>query len=231
MIWRQSVSQPVQTGLKAIDSMVPIGRGQRELIIGDRQTGKTAVAVDTIINQVGTGIKCIYVATGQKASSVAGVVRKLEEFGAMEHTIGLQMALSGVDVLLGGGLQYFDGAVRPDSVDLIGLFAERGCEVWLDPAQLQTPTAECAIGLFSARGLPAARDRAASLRRMTLVALEVPPPADEDGPRPMNRGAELPNLLRTVVGNRAPRLPAPAAEGERLVNPALALGVLPCSLC
>ena len=67
--------------------MVPIGRGQRELIIGDRQTGKTAVAVDTIINQKGTGIKCIYVAIGQKASSVAGVVRKLEEEGAMEHTI------------------------------------------------------------------------------------------------------------------------------------------------
>ncbi len=87
VISRQSVSEPVQTGLKSIDSMVPIGRGQRELIIGDRQTGKTALAIDTIINQVGTGIKCIYVATGQKASSIAGVVRKLEEFGAMEHTI------------------------------------------------------------------------------------------------------------------------------------------------
>ncbi len=87
VIERQPVDQPVQTGLKAIDSMVPIGRGQRELIIGDRQTGKTAVAVDTIINQKGTGIKCIYVAIGQKASSVAGVVRKLEEEGAMEHTI------------------------------------------------------------------------------------------------------------------------------------------------
>ena len=87
VIERQSVDQPVQTGLKAIDSMVPIGRGQRELIIGDRQTGKTAVAIDTIINQRGTGIKCIYVAIGQKASSVAGVVRKLEEEGAMEHTI------------------------------------------------------------------------------------------------------------------------------------------------
>ena len=87
VIARQSVSQPVQTGLKSIDSMVPIGRGQRELIIGDRQTGKTAVAVDTIINQKGTGIKCIYVAIGQKASSVANVVRKLEEHGAMEHTI------------------------------------------------------------------------------------------------------------------------------------------------
>ncbi len=87
VISRQSVSQPVQTGLKAIDSMVPIGRGQRELIIGDRQTGKTAVAVDTIINQKGTGIKCIYVAVGQKNSSISGVVRKLEEHGAMEHTI------------------------------------------------------------------------------------------------------------------------------------------------
>ncbi len=87
VIARQSVDQPVQTGLKSIDSMVPIGRGQRELIIGDRQTGKTAVAIDTIINQRGTGIKCIYVAIGQKASSIAGVVRKLEEEGAMAHTI------------------------------------------------------------------------------------------------------------------------------------------------
>ncbi len=87
VIERQSVSQPVQTGLKSIDSMVPIGRGQRELIIGDRQTGKTALAIDTIINQRGTGIKCIYVAIGQKASSIAAVVRKLEEEGAMEHTI------------------------------------------------------------------------------------------------------------------------------------------------
>lgn len=87
VIARQSVDQPVQTGLKAIDAMVPIGRGQRELIIGDRQTGKTAVAIDTIINQKDTGIKCIYVAIGQKASSVAAVVRKLEEHGAMAHTI------------------------------------------------------------------------------------------------------------------------------------------------
>ncbi len=87
VIQRQSVSQPVQTGLKSIDSMVPIGRGQRELIIGDRQTGKTAVAIDTIINQKGTGVKCIYVAIGQKASSVNVVIRKLEEHGAMEHTI------------------------------------------------------------------------------------------------------------------------------------------------
>lgn len=87
VIARQSVSQPLQTGLKAIDSMVPIGRGQRELIIGDRQTGKTAVAVDTIINQTGTGITCIYVAIGQKASSIANVVRKLEEHGALGHTI------------------------------------------------------------------------------------------------------------------------------------------------
>ena len=87
VITRQSVSEPVQTGLKSIDSMVPIGRGQRELIIGDRQTGKTALAIDTIINQKGTGIKCIYVAIGQKISSIANVVRKLEEHGALEHTI------------------------------------------------------------------------------------------------------------------------------------------------
>jgi F-type H+-transporting ATPase subunit alpha len=87
VIWRKSVSQPVQTGLKSIDAMVPIGRGQRELIIGDRQTGKTAVAVDTIINQKGQDLICIYVAVGQKASTVANVVRKLEENGAMEYTI------------------------------------------------------------------------------------------------------------------------------------------------
>jgi len=87
VIARQSVAEPIQTGLKSIDSMVPIGRGQRELIIGDRQTGKTAVAIDTIINQKGTGVKCIYVAIGQKASSISAVIRKLEEHGAMEHTI------------------------------------------------------------------------------------------------------------------------------------------------
>jgi len=87
VIARKSVDQPVQTGLKSIDAMVPVGRGQRELIIGDRQTGKTAVAIDAIINQRGTGVKCIYVAVGQKASSIAGVVRKLEEEGALDHTI------------------------------------------------------------------------------------------------------------------------------------------------
>ncbi|MEK9887254.1 MAG: F0F1 ATP synthase subunit alpha [Gammaproteobacteria bacterium] len=87
VIDRKSVDQPIQTGIKAIDSMVPIGRGQRELIIGDRQTGKTAVAVDAIINQKDTGVKCVYVAIGQKASSVSAVVRKLEENGAMENTI------------------------------------------------------------------------------------------------------------------------------------------------
>ena len=87
VIDRVSVDQPVQIGLKAIDAMVPIGRGQRELIIGDRQVGKTAIAVDAIINQKGTGVKCIYVAIGQKAASVNAVVRKLEEHGAMEHTI------------------------------------------------------------------------------------------------------------------------------------------------
>ncbi|MEH6639859.1 MAG: F0F1 ATP synthase subunit alpha [Porticoccaceae bacterium] len=87
VIERQSVDQPVQTGLKAIDAMVPVGRGQRELIIGDRQTGKTAIAIDAIINQKGTGVKCVYVAIGQKNATVANVVRKLEEHGAMEHTI------------------------------------------------------------------------------------------------------------------------------------------------
>lgn len=87
VITRQSVNQPLQTGLKSIDSLVPIGRGQRELIIGDRQTGKTAIAIDAIINQKDTGVICIYVAIGQKASSVASVVRKLEEYDAMGHTI------------------------------------------------------------------------------------------------------------------------------------------------
>ena len=87
VIWRKSVSQPLQTGIKAIDAMVPIGRGQRELIIGDRQTGKTAVAVDTILNQKGQGVTCIYVAVGQKASTIANVVRTLEEHGALEYTI------------------------------------------------------------------------------------------------------------------------------------------------
>ncbi|WP_174483896.1 F0F1 ATP synthase subunit alpha, partial [methanotrophic endosymbiont of Bathymodiolus puteoserpentis (Logatchev)] len=87
VIARQSVDEPVQTGYKSVDTMVPIGRGQRELIIGDRQTGKTALAIDAIINQKDSGIKCIYVAIGQKKSSIAGVVRKLEEHGAMKHTI------------------------------------------------------------------------------------------------------------------------------------------------
>jgi F-type H+-transporting ATPase subunit alpha len=87
VIERQSVSQPLQTGIKAIDSMVPVGRGQRELIIGDRQTGKTAVAIDAIINQKGKGVACVYVAVGQKASSIQNVVRKLEEHGAMAYTI------------------------------------------------------------------------------------------------------------------------------------------------
>jgi len=86
VIYRESVNQPLQTGVKAIDVMTPVGRGQRELIIGDRQTGKTALAIDTIINQKGTGVKCIYVAIGQKASSVAAIVHKLEEFGAMAYT-------------------------------------------------------------------------------------------------------------------------------------------------
>ncbi len=91
---RQPVREPLQTGLKAIDGMVPIGRGQRELIIGDRQTGKTAIAVDTIINQKGTGVVCIYVAIGQKQSTIAQVVATLEEFGAMEHTIVVAAAAS-----------------------------------------------------------------------------------------------------------------------------------------
>ena len=86
VITRKSVDTPLQTGIKAIDSMVPIGRGQRELIIGDRQTGKTAIAIDTIINQKGQGVKCIYVAIGQKASTVASLVKTLEEFGAMSYT-------------------------------------------------------------------------------------------------------------------------------------------------
>ncbi|MBA4152492.1 MAG: F0F1 ATP synthase subunit alpha, partial [Acinetobacter sp.] len=86
VIWRKSVDQPVQTGYKAVDAMIPIGRGQRELIIGDRQTGKTAMAIDAIIAQKDSGIKCVYVAVGQKQSTIANVVRKLEEFGAMAYT-------------------------------------------------------------------------------------------------------------------------------------------------
>jgi F-type H+-transporting ATPase subunit alpha len=87
VIERQSVDQPIQTGYKSVDAMIPVGRGQRELVIGDRQTGKTALAIDAIINQKGTGVKCVYVAIGQKASTIANVVRKLEEHGAMGHTI------------------------------------------------------------------------------------------------------------------------------------------------
>ena len=86
VIWRKSVSEPVQTGYKSVDAMIPIGRGQRELIIGDRQTGKTALAIDAIINQKGSGIKCVYVAIGQKNSTIANIVRKLEEHGAMSYT-------------------------------------------------------------------------------------------------------------------------------------------------
>ena len=87
IVKRKSVHEPLQTGIKSIDGMVPIGRGQRELIIGDKQTGKTAVAIDTILNQKGTGVKCIYVAIGQKRSTVAQVVKRLEAYGAMEYTI------------------------------------------------------------------------------------------------------------------------------------------------
>ena len=86
VIWRQSVDQPVQTGYKSVDTMIPVGRGQRELIIGDRQTGKTAMAIDAIIAQKNSGIKCVYVAIGQKQSTIANVVRKLEETGAMAYT-------------------------------------------------------------------------------------------------------------------------------------------------
>ncbi len=99
VIYRQSVSQPVQTGYKAVDAMVPIGRGQRELIIGDRQTGKTALAIDTIINQKASGIKCIYVAIGQKQSTIANVVRKLEEHRAMAHTVVVAAAASAAPAL------------------------------------------------------------------------------------------------------------------------------------
>src|SRR6266508_755728 len=94
VVLREPVETPVQTGIKAIDSMIPIGRGQRELIIGDRQTGKTAIAIDTIINQKGQGVICIYVAIGQKKSTVAQVVKTLEDYGAMEHTIVVSASAS-----------------------------------------------------------------------------------------------------------------------------------------
>src|SRR6185503_3118405 len=94
VVERQPVREPLETGIKAIDSMVNIGRGQRELLIGDRQTGKTAVAIDTIINQKGKGVVCIYVAIGQKRSTVAQVVKTLEDFGAMEHTIVVSASAS-----------------------------------------------------------------------------------------------------------------------------------------
>ena len=87
IVVRQPVKEPLQTGIKAIDAMIPIGRGQRELIIGDRQTGKTTIALDTIINQKGTGVICVYVAIGQKESTVANVVATLEKHGAMEYTV------------------------------------------------------------------------------------------------------------------------------------------------
>ena len=115
MIARQSVSQPVQTGLKSIDSMVPIGRGQRELIIGDRQTGKTAVAIDAIINQKGQNMTCVYVAIGQKASSIKNVVRALEANGAMEYTIvvAASAAESRGDAVRVGLLRLHHGRVLP----------------------------------------------------------------------------------------------------------------------
>ena len=118
VITRQSVTQPLQTGIKSIDAMVPIGRGQRELIIGDRQTGKTAIAIDTIINQKNTGVKCIYVAIGQKASSVAALVRKLEEHDALAHTIVVAATASDV-----ASLQY----IAPYSGCAMGeYFRDRG---------------------------------------------------------------------------------------------------------
>ncbi len=117
VIARKSVSQPVQTGLKSIDAMVPVGRGQRELIIGDRQTGKTAVAIDTIINQKGKDLFCVYVAIGQKASTVDNVVRKLEEHGAMDYTIVVAATAVriGRDAVHRRVLRLHDGRVLPRS--------------------------------------------------------------------------------------------------------------------
>ena len=157
VIFRKSVSQPVQTGLKAIDAMVPIGRGQRELIIGDRQTGKTAVAIDTIINQKGTGVKCVYVAIGQKQSSTANVVRKLEEHGAMGHTIvvaasaSLPAAMQYLAPYGGCAMgEYFMDNGRRCAADRIRRFVEAGCRLSPDlPAAAQAPRAR---GL-SRRGL------------------------------------------------------------------------------
>ena len=117
VIARQSVTQPVQTGLKAIDAMVPVGRGQRELIIGDRQTGKTAVAVDTIINQKGKDLICVYVAIGQKASTIATVVRKLEAVrrdGVHDHRRGVGVGLGG-DAVHRAVFGLHDGRILPRS--------------------------------------------------------------------------------------------------------------------
>ncbi len=114
VIDRQPVREPLQTGLKAIDAMIPIGRGQRELIIGDRQTGKTAVAVDAIINQKGKGVICVYIAIGQKKSTVAQVVKTLEDFGAMEHTIVVSASASDPAPLISRPLRRLrDGRVLP----------------------------------------------------------------------------------------------------------------------
>ena len=122
VITRQSVDTPVQTGYKAVDSMVPIGRGQRELIIGDRQTGKTALAVDTIINQKNYGVKCIYVAIGQKASTIANVVRKLDEHGALANTIVVTASASDT-----AALQY----LAPYAGCAMGeYFRNRGEDAW-----------------------------------------------------------------------------------------------------
>ena len=112
---RKPVSEPLQTGIKAIDSMIPIGRGQRELIIGDRQTGKTAIAIDTIINQKGQNVHCFYVAIGQKQSTVAQVVEKLRNAGAMEYTtvISRFRVRSGAAAILGALFRLHDGGIFP----------------------------------------------------------------------------------------------------------------------
>lgn len=114
VIERQSVDQPVQTGYKSVDAMIPIGRGQRELIIGDRQTGKTALAIDAIINQRDSGIKCVYVAIGQKASTISNVVRKLEEHGALANTIVVVATASESAALQYGAIRWLrNGRILP----------------------------------------------------------------------------------------------------------------------
>ena len=138
------MKEPLQTGLKAIDAMVPIGRGQRELIIGDRQTGKTAVAIDTIINQKGKDVICIYVAIGQKASTVAQVVKKLEDFGAMDYTIVVSATASDPAAMqfLAPYSGVRDGRVfprqRPPRFDDLRRSFEAGCRLPRDLAAAPT---------------------------------------------------------------------------------------------